>query len=88
MKSKEEIEQLAEQYLQKNKHNFDTWKEIEHTKISHINAYTQCQEDMAENKYTEEDMLKAFEKGALYGSTKNGNTHYFDEVINSLNKQD
>lgn len=41
-----------------------------------------------ENKYTEEDMLKAFEKGALYGSTKNGNTHYFDEVINSLNKKD
>ena len=52
------------------------------------NGYTQCQEDRAEKKYTEEDMLKAFEKGALYGSTKNGNTHYFDEMINSLNKQD
>ncbi len=35
-------------------------------------------------KYTEEDMLKAFEKGALYGTTKNGNTHYFNEVINSI----
>jgi hypothetical protein len=33
------------------------------------------EEDMADKKYTEEDMLKAFEKGALYGSTKNGNTH-------------
>jgi hypothetical protein len=41
-----------------------------------------------DKKYTEEDMLKAFEKGSLYGSTKNGNTHYFDEVISSLNKQD
>lgn len=50
MKSKEEIEQLAEQYLQKNKHNFDTWKEIEHTKISYINGYTQCQEDMAKDQ--------------------------------------
>jgi len=48
---------------------------------------TQCQEDMADKKYTEEDMLKAFEKGALYGTTQNGNTHYFNEVINSLNKQ-
>lgn len=36
MKSKEEIEQLAEQYLQKNKHNFDTWKEIEHSKITYL----------------------------------------------------
>jgi hypothetical protein len=48
---------------------------------------TYYQEDMSK-KYTEEDMLKAFEKGALYGTTKNGNTHYFDEIINSLNKQD
>jgi hypothetical protein len=42
----------------------------------------------SDKKYTEEDMLKAFEKGALYGSTKNGNTHYFDEIIKSLKKQD
>jgi hypothetical protein len=27
-----------------------------------IDAYTQCQEDMADKKYTEEDMLKAIEK--------------------------
>lgn len=51
-------------------------------------AYNKCQEDIVNRKYTEEDMLKAFEKGALYGSTKNGNTHYFDEVISSLNKKD
>ena len=57
-------------------------------KVAYKKGYTQCKEDMADKKYTEEDMLKAFEKGALYGSTKNGNTHYFDEVINSLNKQD
>jgi hypothetical protein len=46
MRKIEEIEQLAEQYLQKNKYNFDNWKEIEHSKITYINAYTQCQEDM------------------------------------------
>jgi len=26
-------------------------------------GYTQCQEDMADKKYTEEDIRKAFEKG-------------------------
>jgi hypothetical protein len=46
MKSKEEIEQLAESYLQKNKYNFDNWKEIEHVKKTFIDTYTQCQEDM------------------------------------------
>jgi hypothetical protein len=46
------------------------------------------QQDNSDKKYTEEDMLKAFEKGVLYGTTQNGNTHYFNEVINSLNKQD
>ena len=39
--------------------------------VAYKKGYTQCQEDMADKKYTEEDMLKAFEKGALYGSTKN-----------------
>ena len=65
----------------KEKHNIDEC-------VGFIYGYEKCQEDMADKKYTEEDMLKAFEKGALYGSTKNGNIHYFDEIIKSLNKQD
>jgi hypothetical protein len=48
MKTKEEIEQLAESYLQKNKYNFDNWKEIEHVKRTYIDTYTQCQKDMAD----------------------------------------
>jgi hypothetical protein len=48
MKTKEEIEQLAESYLQKNKYNFDNWKEIEHVKKTYIDTYTQCQENMAD----------------------------------------
>jgi len=74
----------------------DIWNKESQDKIKeHIlnRANNQSSEDiikteLAAKKYTEEDMLKAFEKGALYGSTKNGNIHYFDEVINSLNKQD
>ena len=37
--------------------------------------------------YTEADMREAFNKGALYGS-EHLNTYYFEELINSLNKQD
>ena len=47
MKIPEEIEQLAESYLQKNKYNFDNWKEIVHVKQTYIACYTKCQEDMA-----------------------------------------
>ena len=57
MRSKEEIEQLAESYLQKNKYNFDNWKEIEHVKRTYIDTYTKCQEDMADKKYTKKDMI-------------------------------
>jgi hypothetical protein len=34
--------------------------------------------------FTLEDMLKAYEKGASFGTTKLGNTHYFDELTQSL----
>jgi hypothetical protein len=47
MKTQEKIEQLAESYLQKNKYNFDNWKEIVHVKQTYIACYTKCQEDMA-----------------------------------------
>jgi hypothetical protein len=85
--NQEEIEKLAENQIP---YSGDIkFAEITQTKrVFYGKGYTQCQEDMADKKYTEEDMLKAFEKGALYGTTQNGNTHYFNEVINSLNKQD
>ena len=72
-------------------------KDIQYAKLINEEKYTKRRQKKFSNimehnnikrMYTEEDMLKSFEKGALYGSTKNGNTHYFDEVINSLNKQD
>ena len=36
------------------------------------------------NGFTLDDMRTAFEKGASFGTTKLGNTHYFDEFIQSL----
>ena len=87
MKSKEEIEQLAESYLQKNKYNFDNWKEIEHVKKTYIDTYTQCQEDMADYIFK---VAKEFHRLGKY-SGNTSDTHFTDiykETINSLNKQD
>jgi hypothetical protein len=58
MKTKEEIEQLAEEWfnnaiLLKGRF-YSNSKEL---RKGYENGYTQCQEDMAE-KYTEEDMIK------------------------------
>ena len=65
-------------------------------KLQIIALFTQCQQDMAEKKYTEEDLRQAIEK-AIYlkgGFDKEGFSFYKDdneikdEIINSLNKQD
>ena len=74
MKTKGEIEQLA----------FKSYGDTL-LKGSFIHGYTQCAEDIAVKKYTEEDMLKAFMAGVKCES-KNGKN--FEQFINSLNKQD
>lgn len=51
-----------------------------------IYGYTQCQEDMANKKYTEEDIRKAITFGQgmeLWKEEKQ-----IEDFINSLNKQD
>ena len=81
MKTKEEIEQLAEQ-----------WFEVENTErwggevLGYIKGYSQCQEDMADKKYTEVDLENAFNSGKGYGVPDN--IKDFNSFINSLNKQD
>ena len=81
MKTKEEIEQLAEQ-----------WFEVENTErwggevLGYIKGYTQSQEDMADKKYTEVDLENAFNSGKGYGVPDN--IKDFNSFINSLNKQD
>lgn len=61
MKTQEEIEQLAnKRYLQKAEAITDSTIKgfiVSATKGGYIDGYTQCQEDMADKKYTEEDML-------------------------------
>jgi len=82
MKSKEEIEQLSESYLQKNKYNFDNWKEIEHVKRTYIDTYTQCQEDMSKILF---NILKLVNESEY---TEYSRLTDIKDYINSLNKQD
>ena len=90
MKSKEEIEQLAKQLCnipidlvideeERYYKNLDKYDGI-------IQGYTQCQKDMADKKYTEEDLhnlLRA--RRQLYSHTDENVLKVF---INSINKQD
>jgi hypothetical protein len=80
MKTQEEIEQLAEKYWAKQPYNEDAY----------VVGYTQCQQDMADKKYTEEDLRIAFDTGYYtrdsFGDRSNNMTA--EDYINSLNKQD
>ena len=103
MKTKEEIEQLANEFTTRDHaHYFYRGRD------AYIKAYTQCQEDMfqsllantlrnlyADKKYTEDDIRKAIEVGinAEAGDYPEGFNYKLgitleDYFINSLNKQD
>jgi hypothetical protein len=98
MKTKEEIEQLAEK-------DFKFWQDCGHYELADLksidyyydgftNGYTQCQEelgqkvghnvqaeDMADKKYTEEDIISIVNKSRETGLTA-------EYLILQLNKQD
>jgi hypothetical protein len=84
MKKKEEIEQLAEKYYPPYPDGTIT-DEIRVLREGFIKGYS-CQEDMADKKYTEEDMIDAI----IYGSslTTSNVKLYAHNYIKSLNKQD
>ena len=86
MKTKEEIEQLAEKATIGVLPSHFDYRFIEVYKQFYIDGYTQCQEDMADKKYTEEDLENAFNSGRGYGVPDN--IKDFNSFINSLNKQD
>ena len=70
-------EKAVNDYI-KAKHNQDEC-------IGFIDGYTQCQQDMADKKYTKEDMLKSFLAGV---DCEADNGKNFEQFINSLNKLD
>ena len=84
MKSKEEIEQLANEYAN-GKSSSDVFK-VAH-KNDFIKGYTQCQEDM---KPLLEDLFSLWQSLAEVGEIGIGQnfTKKYEELKNSLNKQD
>lgn len=92
MKSKEEIEQLAEKNFPIEQ--YPTNEGFEH--FAYKQGYTQCQQDM-DKKYTEEDIKKAIELARETESVRRGalsedwdDIEKYDEmdIIYLLNKQD
>ena len=81
MKSKEEIDELYHKLFD----NFMDGEDDLHY-YSFVEGYTQCQEDMADKRYTKEDLENAFNSGKGYGVPDN--IKDFNSFINSLNKQD
>lgn len=97
MKTEEEIELLAQEYI---KDGGDYY-----VYCGYVDGYTQCQEDNKDKKYTEDDLRQAFRAGDKYrfyldkwaiGIATEGlpdvtmihTTMSENAFINSLNKQD
>jgi len=86
MKTLEEIERLAEQYVLQPKYDDKGHKG------SFIKGYTQCQQDNVDKKYTEEDLRNAIREGRNSIHFENDGSWWEDETveeefIQSLNKK-
>ena len=82
MKTKEEIQQLAEKFYNKSTSDFEIY--LFH--IGFIDGYTQCQEDMKE--YIFEVAFQFHRLGKYYGNISD--THFtdiYEETIKLINKQ-
>jgi len=85
MKTKEEIKQLAESEYGteigsiRGSNPYDLEKD---RKNGFIKGYTQCQEDMADKKYTESQLRDAMEEAMSYSKLRQ-----ITEYINSLNNE-
>lgn len=85
MKTQEEIDEVYKKlYLSlDDSPHYHTW----------VKGYTQCQEDMTDKKYTEEDLITAVNQ-TINACNEAQKESYgdleidVDKIINSLNKQD
>ena len=81
MKNKEEIEQLANEYAKSLSIKINKTEFTNYAILDFSNGYTQCQEDVGDKKYTEEDMINIVNKSRETGLTA-------EYLILQLNKQD
>lgn len=77
MRSKEEIDELYHKYWDDFSSKYDDNLHY----YSFVEGYLQCQEDMADKKYTEEDIINIVNKSRQTGLTA-------EYLILQLNKQD
>ena len=82
MKNKEEIEQLAKIYVESDIKKNQLYGQFHKT---YTDSYTQCQEDMADEKKMIMETLLKIRDCKDYG---NNSSTLAKELINSLNKQD
>ena len=78
MKTQEEIEQLAAR---------EYWRNNVESR-SFIKGYTQCQEDMADKKYTFNQITDAMAMAREINGKETYYKYSMEDIINSLNKQD
>ena len=89
MKTKEEIDELYHKLWDDFSNKYDDNLHY----YSFVEGYTQCQEDMADKKYTEEDIKKAIDETIKCCNIAQKESYGdleidADKIINSLNKQD
>ena len=89
MKTKEEIDDLYYKYWDDFNDKYDDNLHY----YSFVEGYNQCQEDMADKKYTEEDLKKAFKFYAYAHISQQPHSYEkleqdYLQFINSLNKQE
>lgn len=77
-----DVEKMANELI-RNKYPYPNYKDLGYWKDLYKEGFKKAQ-SLNEKKFSLEDMRAAFEKGALYGTTKTGNNHYFNQVIGSL----
>jgi hypothetical protein len=91
MKSKEEIEKLAKNLYPISHNPQQIIEGFE--RVAFKKGYMQCQEDMANKKYTEEDIRKVIDETIKACNISQKESYGdleidTDKIINSLNKQD
>ena len=87
MKTQEEIEQLANEWSLINSDG--TMETNSSLNKGYINGYTQCQKDMADKKYTEEDIICPKCKGInQYFIVENNYKCAYTDCEHIFNKQD
>ena len=84
MKTKEEIEDIIDETLEKLGYDCTGDKTADFVD-GFVRGYTQCQEDNIEKRYTEVDMRRAMKYAS---EITNNKMKYMEDYINSLNKQD